>query len=110
MNPLIDTNRTAIHALCRAYGVDRLEAFGSAVTGAFEPGRSDVDFLVSYPPNYDFGPWLARYQDLEADLASLLGVDVDLVMMSALRNRRFAREAAKTRTVIYDASEVAEVA
>ena len=110
MNPLIDEHRSAILALCREYGVDRLEVFGSAATDAFEPGRSDIDFLVSYPPGYDFGPWLARYQDLEADLATLLGIDVDLVMTSALRNRRFAEEAAKTRTVIYDASEVAEVA
>jgi len=110
MNPLIDKHRSAILALCREYGIDRLEVFGSAVTDAFEPGRSDVDFLVSYPPNYEFGPWLARYQDLEADLASVLGIDVDLVMTSALRNSRFAREAAKTRTVIYDASEIAEVA
>jgi predicted nucleotidyltransferase len=47
---------------------------------------------------------------LEADLAALLGRDVDLVMTSALRNRWFAREAAKTRTVIDDASEVSEVA
>jgi predicted nucleotidyltransferase len=48
--------------------------------------------------------------DLEQALSDLLGRKVDLVMMSALRNRWFRREAEKTRTVIYDAAQVAEVA
>ncbi len=110
MNPLIDRHREAIHDLCRVYGVARLELFGSAATDAFDPDRSDVDFIVAYPPDYDFGPWLSRFQELEDALADELGRDVDLVMTSAFRNRWFAREAAKTRTVIYDASEVPEVA
>ena len=51
-----------------------------------------------------------RFQELEGALANLLGRNVDLVMTSALKNRWFAREAAKRRTVIYDASTVSEVA
>ena len=104
------SHRTAIEDLCREYGVARLEVFGSAATDVFDPERSDIDFLVSYPPDYDFGPWLARFQELEGALANLLGRNVDLVMTSALKNRWFAREAAKRRTVIYDASTVSEVA
>ena len=38
----------AIASLCRAYGVKRLHVFGSAATGSFEPGRSDVDLLVDF--------------------------------------------------------------
>lgn len=99
-----------IHALCRAYGVARLEVFGSVCTPAFDSDRSDIDFLVEYPPDYDFGPWLGRLQDLEADFSRVLGRDVDLVMTSALRNKWFRREADKTRRVIYDAAAHAEVA
>lgn len=110
MNALIQQHRAAILALCREYGVARLELFGSAATGAFDPDRSDVDFLVEYPPDYDFGPWLSRFQELEQALTKVLGRDVDLVITSALRNRWFNREAARTRTVIYDASEISEVA
>lgn len=110
MNPLIDRHREAILDRCQAYGVARLELFGSAATDAFDPDRSDIDFIVAYPPDYDFGPWLTRFQEFEDALAELLGRDVDLVMTSALRNRWFEREAAKTRTVIYDASEIPEVA
>jgi uncharacterized protein len=110
VHPLIEAHLDAIRALCREFGVSKLELFGSAATDAFDPERSDVDFIVHYPDGYDFGPWLGRFQDLERALAAELGRDVDLVMTSALRNRWFAREATKTRTVIYDASEVSEVA
>lgn len=110
MNGLGERHLAKIVALCRTYGIERLELFGSAATEAFDPARSDVDFLVEYPRGYDFGPWLARHQDLEADLSGLLGRDVDLVMMAALRKERFRREADKTRTVIYDAGAVEDVA
>ncbi len=110
MHGLVARHRQAIQDLCRTYCVARLEVFGSAMTDAFDPDRSDVDFLVSYPSDYDFGPWLSRFQDLEAALAAVLDRDVDLVMESSLKNRWFAREAAKTRTVIYDASQISEVA
>lgn len=110
MHPLIQRHREAIRALARDFGVARLEVFGSVCTPDFDPERSDIDFLVAYPPNYDFGPWLARRQELQAALERLLGHQVDLVTTTALENRWFRREAEKTRTVIYDASEVAEVA
>ena len=110
MQVLVARHRQAIQELCRAYGVARLEIFGSVMTDAFDPDRSDIDFLVSYPPDHDFGPWLSRFQNLEAALAAVLDRDVDLVMESALRNPWFAREAATTRTVVYDASQILEVA
>ena len=110
MNPLIEQHLNAIRDLAREYGVARLEVFGSVCTPEFDPDRSDVDFLVTYPEGYDFGPWLARLQDLEEALARELGRDVDVVTVAALGNKWFRREAEKTRAVIYDASEVAQSA
>lgn len=110
MDPLIAQHLEAIRALGREYGVSRLEVFGSVCTPEFDPETSDVDFLVSYPAGYDFGPWLSRLQDLEAGLAAVLGREVDLVTDSALANTWFRREAEKTRVVVYDAADVAEVA
>jgi len=57
------------------------------VTDAFNPARSDVDFLVTYPKVYEFGPWLTRYFELQERLAEILDRDVDLVMQPALRNK-----------------------
>jgi predicted nucleotidyltransferase len=110
MHRLIKENREAIVELCRRYGVARMEVFGSVCTPDFDPVRSDIDFLVEYPPNYDFRPWMGRLQDLEADLATLLGRDVDLVTATPLNNKWFRREAAETRTVIYNAAQITEVA
>ncbi len=36
--------------LCRWFGVLRLDVFGSAAGGEFDPARSDVDLLLSSSP------------------------------------------------------------
>jgi predicted nucleotidyltransferase len=46
MISLITDNLDAIRALCRQYGIRRLDLFGSAATGAFDPDTSDLDFVV----------------------------------------------------------------
>ncbi len=107
---VIEQHQDAITELCRTFGVARLDVFGSVMTDRFDPEHSDVDFLVSYPEGYDFGPWLGRFQDLEAALAEELGRPVNLVMTSALRNEGFAREAGKTRKMIFDAGDLAHAA
>ena len=93
----------AIHALCREYGVTRLEVFGSVCTPEFDPERSDVDFLVEYPEGYDFGPWATRYLALQDDLAELLGRKVDLVMTRAIRKKYFLLAINETRELLYAA-------
>lgn len=110
MHPLIEDNRDAIEFLCREFGVARLEVFGSIVSGDFNPEQSDVDFIVEYPEGYDFGIWLSCYFELKDRLEEVLGRPVDLVMPSALKNKWFRREANKTRTELFDASKIAEVA
>ena len=100
---LIEDKRDAIEALCRKYGVARLEVFGSAADDTFEPGRSDVDFLIEFLPGQDLGPWLSLYFDLKGELEQLLGRKVDLVMPAAMRNPYFIREVNRTRVVLYAA-------
>ncbi|MGC4106292.1 MAG: nucleotidyltransferase domain-containing protein [Thermomicrobiales bacterium] len=93
----------AIVALARAYEVERLEVFGSVMTDRFDPDRSDIDFLVTYPEDYDYGPYVSRFVDLERALAETVGLPVDLVMngRKLQSNPLFLREAALTRTMIY---------
>ena len=61
---LIEDNRASLEALCKKYHVSRLEVFGSAADGSFDPEHSDVDFLVEFPPDHDLGPWMAHFFDL----------------------------------------------
>ena len=103
MNPMITDNLDAIRALCREYGVTRLEIFGSAATEAFDPARSDVDFIIEYPPDYEFGPVLTRYFELKERLEALLHRSVDLVMVGAMTKPRFIEAANETRQLLYAA-------
>lgn len=105
MIPLLEAKREAIEEVCRQYKVRRLEVFGSAVDGSFNPQRSDVDFLVEFHPGEDLGPWLSRYFDLKAALEALLGCSADLVMHGSpgMENPYFAREVNRTRRVLYAA-------
>lgn len=100
----------AIHDLCRAFGVQKLEIFGSAVTDRFDPDRSDVDFLVTYPEGYDFGPWGQRVFELQDALAALLGRNVDLVMNDAPRNPRFIAQLNRSKREIFRAPSIPSVA
>lgn len=99
---LVEQHLKDLRAVCRHHGVGRLELFGSAGDpSAFEPDRSDIDFIVSFPRDADLGPWLARYFDLRDDLRRVLGRSVDVVMEGAIRDPLFAREAGRTRQLIY---------
>jgi len=42
MIDLIEKHRAEIEALCREFGVSRLELFGSAATDEFDPDTSDI--------------------------------------------------------------------
>src|SRR5438876_87045 len=48
MIAILDQHRDEIAELCRKYRVQRLESFGSAARGDFDPNRSDLDFLVEF--------------------------------------------------------------
>jgi predicted nucleotidyltransferase len=103
MIPLIENHQPQLTDLCRRYGVRRLELFGSAATDAFDPKRSDVDFVVEFLPDRHLGPWLRDYFALQKELTQLFGRPVDLVMANAARNAHFHRELDRTRTLVYAA-------
>ena len=44
--PLIAQHSDELTELCRRYHVKRLDVFGSAAVGDFNPDTSDIDFLV----------------------------------------------------------------
>jgi len=102
VNAELEQHRDGVIALCRRYGVRRLEVFGSAASGEFDPATSDVDFLVELDPPGDLGRFDAFF-GLKEGLEQLLGRPVDLVDPSALDNPYFAASVQQTREAVYGA-------
>lgn len=98
-DPSFDLRETELSALCRRYGVRRLDLFGSAATGAFDPDRSDVDFLVEFDD--DPARLFDRYFGLKESLEALFGRPVDLVSESALENPYFRARVEAERRPVY---------
>jgi uncharacterized protein len=98
MHSSVQAHAAALRALCRRYGVHRLELFGSATSDRDAIG--DLDFLVEFEA---LGPdaYADAYFGLLEELEQLFGRPVDLVMTSAITNPYFLREVARSRTVVY---------
>jgi predicted nucleotidyltransferase len=99
---LIESKRKAIVDVCARHGVSRLDVFGSALGDEFRPGESDVDFLVEFGA-MDPYERVDAYFDMLDELRTLLGVEVDLVMVGAVKNRYIAADIERTKQVLYAA-------
>jgi hypothetical protein len=103
MHGLIERQRPAIAELCRRHRVWRLDVFGSGARGAdFDPGRSDVDFLVEFDTAAG-EPTLKTFFALRDELAAVLGRRVDLVMAGSVTNPYVKAEVERSREPVYAA-------
>jgi uncharacterized protein len=102
MLTLIEEHKPTIDRLCRRYSVNRLELFGSAATGEFDPAKSDLDFLVEFLP---LSPTeeADAYFGLLHELEDVFSRKVDLVVAEAIRNPFFQRAVDSERTLLYAA-------
>jgi len=99
MNPIIEAKKQEIIALCRQYGVSRLDLFGSAAGPDWDPERSDFDFIVEFD---SYAPGIAtRLIGFSDALEALLGRSVDLVFDRAMKPRVRAY-VANQRVPIYE--------
>jgi predicted nucleotidyltransferase len=99
---VLEDKRDLIAASCARHGVVRLDVFGSALRDDFRPGESDVDLLVEFGPMEPYAR-VDAYFDMLDELRALLGVDVDLVMAGAVKNRYIAADIERTRRLVYAA-------
>ncbi|MGH2551044.1 MAG: nucleotidyltransferase family protein [Thermomicrobiales bacterium] len=100
MIALVEQNREAIAELCRTYGVYKLDLFGSAATGAFQPEKSDLDFVVNF---WNRGPgYPSRYLELAESLERLLGRGVDLVTERSIQNPYFRTMVESQREGVFE--------
>ena len=102
MNTVIENHRSQLAEVCRRFGVERLDVFGSASRDDFDPQRSDVDFIVRFREPERPG-YADRYLGLAEGLEHVLGRSVDLLTERSLRNPLFVRQIGADRVLVYGA-------
>lgn len=99
MIALVADHKEEIVALCKKHGIVRLELFGSAATGKFNPETSDLDFIA------DLGEYTAgiasRFIGFANDLEELLGRRVDLLTSQPIKNPYLKRSVDRSRELVY---------
>jgi uncharacterized protein len=105
MQPIVKTRLAELRTLCRQHHVRRLDLFGSAAHGDFDPERSDVDFVVEFAkgapgPSTGSGA-LDAYFGFKEALEALLGRPVDLVMAGAIENPYLRASIERSRETVY---------
>jgi len=98
----LESKRDVIAALCRKYGVVRMDVFGSAIRDDYRVGESDIDLLADFGDQDPF-ELIDAYFGLLDELRALLGPRVDLVMSDAIKNRYIRAEIESTKQALYAA-------
>jgi len=89
-----------IRKLCEQHKVERLYAFGSALTERFSDD-SDVDFLYTFKDDIPLLEIVDYYFNFLNDLEKTLHRPVDLTSEKDLRNPYFIKELDATKQLIY---------
>jgi hypothetical protein len=100
MQRIISDNIDKIKALCLAYNVKSLFAFGSVCTDRFDE-KSDVDLLISFQP-MDYGDYADTYFILADKFEELFHCPVDLITDKSLSNPYFIDSVNQTKTLLYE--------
>src|SRR5438876_10532034 len=101
MSSVLDKNKDRLAEMCRSFAVRRLEVFGAAARGDFDPAKSDFDFIVTFADKTP-GTYADRYFDFAAAVERLLGRKIDLLTERCIRNPYFRREVEAARQIVYD--------
>ena len=101
MIALIEQQKTSIADLCRQHEVRRLDLFGSAARGDFQPERSDLDFIVQFTRT-GYAGYADAFLDFADALERLLGRKVDLLTERMIRNPYFRAAVEATRQTVYE--------
>jgi uncharacterized protein len=101
MSSILEKHKDRLAEECQRFGVRRLEVFGSAARGDFDPAKSDFDFIVSFADKTP-GTYADRYFDFATAVERLLGRKIDLLTERCVRNPYFRREVETARQIVYD--------
>ena len=109
MIDLVAKHMNEIAALCRRFGVQRLDLFGSAATDTFDPATSDLDFVAAFADTHLPG-YAERYLDFADAMEAVFGRPVDVLTENMIRSPYFRETVEATRRPVYDARDAAAVA
>ncbi len=101
MIAVIAQHEEALAALCRRFGVRRLDLFGSAAQGRFDPATSDLDFVVELADAGGAG-YARRYIELAGALEELFQRPVDLLTEPMIGTPHFRETLERTRQRVYE--------
>ncbi len=96
----IDELKAVVTPVCRTFGVNRLEAFGSIARGTAN-ASSDIDLLVEFA-NPDSNP-AKRFFGLLHRLEDCFRCRVDLLTPSGIRNPFFKAQVLREKVPLYEA-------
>ena len=100
MIELVAQKREEVAEHCRRLNVRKLDVFGSAANGKFNPETSDLDFLVEF--NDHNSPGICnRYFDLVESLEALFNRKVDLVTAPSVTKPRFKANIEAEKEPVY---------
>ena len=99
----ISSHRDEVRELCRRFHVRRLDLFGSAARGDFDPARSDLDFLVEFDLDAPEASSLETFFGFKQALEKLFGRSVDLVEPGAMRNPYLKASIERSREAVFEA-------
>jgi len=88
-------------SLCKAHRVKKLYAFGSAVSGGFDPDKSDIDLLVEIEEKdpVEKGDLLLHFF---TEIEKLFNRRVDLLTDQPIENPYLKSSVEKNKVLIYD--------
>ena len=87
--------------MCQRHEVRRLDLFGSAARGDFQPEQSDLDFIVQFART-GYAGYADVFLDFADALERLLGRKVDLLTERMIRNPYFRASVEATRQSVYE--------
>ncbi|HEX5370551.1 MAG TPA: nucleotidyltransferase family protein [Dehalococcoidia bacterium] len=79
----LGVKREDLEALCRRWGVAKLQLFGSRARGEARPD-SDVDLMVTFLSDRTPGLW--KFVTMKDDFEALFGRPVDLIVEGTVSN------------------------
>lgn len=103
MHPSIAKHTNEIIALCKKYGVLKLEVFGSAARGVdFDEERSDVDLIARFD-KAETKLTLSNFFDFADELEKLFDRKVDLSEDVPIKNPYLRQSINASRELLYAA-------